>query len=97
MPTAAEAMTGRQRLNAILARQPADRLSWTTLVDENTLGELPGPMRDMACLEFYRHIGCDILQLNGWGTPHAFRCPEIRWSADLEETRRQESDVLLRE
>lgn len=89
-------MTGRQRLNAILARQPADRLSWTALVDENTLGQLPGPLRDMAGAEFYRHIGCDIFQLNGWGTPHAFRSPELRWPAGLQETRRQEGDVQVR-
>jgi len=90
-------MTGRQRVNAILAKQPADRLAWTTLVDENTLGQLPPPLRGMTCVDFYRHIGCDIFQLGGWGTPHAFRSPELRWPADLEATRRQEGDLLVRE
>ncbi len=50
-------MTGRERLEAILHRQPADRLSWTTLVDAATLDALPGSLGIHGELDFYRQIG----------------------------------------
>ena len=31
-------MTGRERLHAVLRKQPTDRLAWTTLVDNATRG-----------------------------------------------------------
>jgi len=90
-------MTGRERLNAILHKEPVDRLSWTTLVDAATLSGLPEPLRENGGIEFYRHIGCDIFLLNGWGTPHEFRAPELRWPAYVKESVRAESDQLIRE
>ena len=33
-------MNGRERLNAVLHKQPTDRLSWTTLVDNVTLSQV---------------------------------------------------------
>jgi hypothetical protein len=89
-------MTGRERLSAILHRKPADRLSWTTLVDAYTLNALPEPLRGMGVLDFYRHIGCDILLLNTWGIPHAFNSPRLRWSEDIREEVRQENGRAFR-
>ncbi len=66
-------MTGRERLQTVMAGGQPDRLAWTTLVDGNTLGALPG----MSCLDFYRHVGCDILMLGGWGTPWGFASPRL--------------------
>jgi hypothetical protein len=77
-------MTGRERLNAIMHRQPTDRLCWSTLVDDATLNALPGEMRGMSGLEFYRHLGCDVLSLNNWGLPYDFRSPELQWGESVE-------------
>ena len=33
-------MTGRERLSAIMHREPVDKLSWTTLIDAATLAGL---------------------------------------------------------
>lgn len=83
-------MTGRERLNAVLRKQPKDRLAWTTLVDNATLTLLPEDLRGNGGIDFYRHLGCDIFLLNGWNTPYHFKSPEHRWSDDVEVTRRQE-------
>jgi len=47
-------MTGRERLNAILHRQPHEGLSWTTLVDGNSLGTFPEELRGNGGIDFYR-------------------------------------------
>ena len=39
-------MTGRERLNAVLRKQPKDRLPWTTIVDNATLALLPEALRE---------------------------------------------------
>lgn len=62
-------MTGRERLQAILAGRPTDRLSWTTLVDDRTRSVMPPEARDLPVLDFYRLIGCDILQFGDYGLP----------------------------
>jgi hypothetical protein len=62
-------MTGRQRLLAILNRQPVDRLAWTTLVDDLTRSVMPPEVREMPVLDFYRHIGCDVLAFGDYGLP----------------------------
>lgn len=66
-------MTGRERLHNILNRKPVDRLSWTTLVDPVAMSILPEPERSMTTLEFYRRIGCDILQFGNHGMPKDLR------------------------
>jgi hypothetical protein len=83
-------MTGRERLNAIMHRQPADRLAWTTLVDSATLNALPEPLGRQDSLAFYRHLGCDIFLLNGWGLPHGFISPELRWGKEVQFIARRE-------
>lgn len=85
-------MTGRQRLEAILHRQPTDQLAWTTLVDAATLDALPGPLRGCSGLDLYRHIGCDILLLNGWGCPRTFASPRLDWDRTITVTRARDGD-----
>ena len=82
-------MTGRERLSAVLRKQPKDRLAWTTLVDNATLTLVPEDLRGHGGIDFYRHLGCDIFLLNGWNTPHRFRSPEHCWAGDVEVTRRR--------
>jgi hypothetical protein len=60
-------MAGRERLAAVLAKRPADRLAWTSLVDQATLSALPEALRGLSPLDFYRHIGCDAFVLNVLG------------------------------
>jgi len=86
----APVVTGRERLTAVLRKQPKDRLPWTTLVDNATLGGLPETLRGNWGIDFYRHLGCDVFLLNGWGTPHSFRSPELRWPNDVRVCREQD-------
>ncbi|MBI2297670.1 MAG: hypothetical protein HYU66_01740 [Armatimonadetes bacterium] len=90
-------MTGRDRLRAILRRQPREGLSWTTLVDGATLSGVPEALRGNGGIDFYRHLGCDIFLLNGWGTPHAFRSPSLRWADGVEASARADGDRLIQE
>jgi len=83
-------MTGRERLNAVLHKQPKDRLPWTTLVDDATLSLLPEELGGNGGLDFYRHLGCDIFMLNGWGTPHSLSSPQLIWPEDVEIASRRE-------
>ena len=84
-------MTGRQRLNAVLHKQTKDRLPWTTLVDDATLSLLPDALRANGGIDFYKHLGCDILLLNGWGTPHKLQSPQHCWPDRVEITRQWEN------
>ncbi len=77
-------MTGRERLHNILNRRPVDRLSWTTLVDGTAMSILPAPERSMTTLEFYRRIGCDILQFGNHGLPRDLRVPSPSRAAGVE-------------
>ena len=90
-------MTGRERLNAVLRKQPKDRPSWTTLVDEDTLALVPAELRGNGGIDFYKHLGCDIFLLNGWNLPETFRSPEHRWPADVKvvEQRDRERKTIL--
>jgi len=90
-------MTGRERMNALLHQQSVDRLPWTTLVDGNTLNLLPEELRGNGGIDFYKYLGCDILLLDGWGTPHAFRGPERRWAEGVAEEWKSEGEVATRE
>jgi hypothetical protein len=76
-------MTGRERLNAVLKKQPKDRLAWTTIVDNETLALVPEALRGNGGIDFYRHLGCDIFLLNGWNTPYGFKSPELRWPSNV--------------
>lgn len=90
-------MTGRERLRAILHKQPTDRLSWTTLVDNTTLLHFPKELQCGGGIDFYRHLGCDIFLLNGWNTAHSFRSPELRWHESVQEIWRRNNDTTIRE
>ena len=90
-------MTGRERLTAIMDRQPVDRLAWTVLVDDHTLRALPGRLRDLSGIEFSRHLGCDILQLEGWGTDCGFASPALEWGPEVQEATYVSGDEHVRE
>ena len=90
-------MTGRDRLNAVLKKKPTDRLPWTTLVDNASLDRFPEELRGNGGIDFYRHLGCDIFLLNGWNTPHSFRCPELKWPEDVEFCIREENGKTIKE
>ena len=85
-------MTGRERLNAVLRKQPKDRLPWTTIVDDASLGLLPAEQCGNGGIDFYKQLGCDIFLLNGWNTPHNFGSPEHRWSATVEVVEHRDGD-----
>ena len=68
-------MTGRECILNILSGAPPDRVAWTTLVDDRTRSVMPQAVRDMPLLDFYRHIGCDLLQFGNYGLPHDLRVP----------------------
>ncbi|MBM4032493.1 MAG: hypothetical protein FJ291_12005 [Planctomycetes bacterium] len=89
-------MTGRQRLLTILSGRPPDRVAWTTLVDDTTRSAMPPRIGEMPVLDFYRHIGCDILQFGNYGLPRELRVPSpARLVAPPIETEwKRESDGL---
>ena len=62
-------MTGRERLTRILHRQGIDRPTWSTLVDDKSRSLMPEAIRRLPVLDFYRHVGCDILQFGNYGLP----------------------------
>ena len=68
-------MKGRQLLQRILSRQSADQLSWTTLVDDVTRSGMRDEVRRLSPIEFYRLIGCDIVQLGNYGLAQELRVP----------------------
>lgn len=90
-------MTGRERMNAVLHRQPTDRLPWTTLVDDATLSQFPEHLRGNGGIDFYRGIGCDVFLLNGWNTPYSFRSPKFAWPDSVEEVVRRDGPRTIRE
>ena len=47
-------MTGKERLQAVLKKQPTDRMPWTTLVDNNTLDRLPPELHGTLFRQFHR-------------------------------------------
>ncbi|MHB0856085.1 MAG: uroporphyrinogen decarboxylase family protein [Anaerolineae bacterium] len=85
-------MNGRERLNAVFHRQPTEGLAWTTLVDNNALSILPPDLQGMSGIEFYRHIGCDILLLDGWGTGYNLTAPRLVWPEGVEEVTQAEGE-----
>lgn len=93
-------MNGRERLQHILNRQPTDRLSWTTLVDPVTLSTMSEPERSMSSLDFYRRIGCDVLQFGNYGLPEdcAVQSPaRAVWpDANVEQTQLADGVIEIR-
>jgi len=90
-------MSGRERVESILHHQPTDRLSWTTIVDEATLNELPEDMMGISGIEFYKKLGCDIFSLNCWGMPYDFSSPALVWSPSVEEVITQDGNRTIQQ
>lgn len=88
-------MSGRERLEAVMARRAKDRMPWTALVDDNSLSLSPEELRGNHGMDFYRHIGCDVFLLNGWGAPYQFKAPELRWGPEVKISHRQEGDMSI--
>lgn len=89
-------MTPKERINAILNKQPHDCLSWTALIDNNTLDCLPENLRGNFGIDFYRYIKCDILLLNGWNTPYRFRSPELNWPKNISQKIYEENGKIIK-
>ncbi|MDD5708716.1 MAG: uroporphyrinogen decarboxylase family protein [Kiritimatiellae bacterium] len=88
-------MTGRERLTRIMNRQPTDRPAWTTLIDEPTRAGMADDLRSLHPFDFYRRIGCDILQLGDhafWGKDEAVGMPFERLTPDVEVLEETQSD-----
>lgn len=90
-------MTGRERINAIINKQPTDKLSWTTIVDGATLNALPDDMKGMSGIDFYRYVGCDIFLLNCWGMNMDFSSPQLVWAEDIKTNYRHEDNKAIHE
>ncbi|MDD3927335.1 MAG: uroporphyrinogen decarboxylase family protein [bacterium] len=45
---------------------------------------MPEHLRGNGGMDLYRYLGSEIFLLNGWGTPHLFRAPELRWAEEIE-------------
>jgi hypothetical protein len=90
-------MTGRERLKAVLKKQPKDRFSWTTLVDDATLSLLPSELRGNGGIDFYKYLGCDIFLLNGWNTEYDFKSPENCWPEEVEVIQKKEGLRTIRQ
>jgi hypothetical protein len=60
-------VNGKVELNKILGNRKPDRLSWTVLADTVSLSIMPDSIRKLNPLEFYKHIGCDIVQFGNYG------------------------------
>jgi hypothetical protein len=90
-------MTSRERLTAIIHREPTDRLAWTTLVDWTTLSTVPAELQGRGGMDFYAYVGCDALLLDGWGSPYPWTSPRLQWGPDVKETSRTEGDYYYQE
>lgn len=75
-------VTGRERILAILNRQPPDRPCWTTLADATTRSIMPAEMRNLAGLDFFRYVGCDIMMFGNWELPPEV---QVKYPARIEE------------
>ena len=62
-------MNGRERLLRVLDGKPTDRVPWTTIADDGSRHHMPDGYRNVNILDFYRKIGCDILQFGTHGMP----------------------------
>lgn len=60
-------MTGREKLRNVLNKKAVDRISWTTLVDDTTRTDMADDIRKLHPFDFYRSIGCDIMQFGDYG------------------------------
>jgi len=85
-------MTGRERLTAIVKGRRPDRPAWTCLADGKTLGSLPGGLCGISYVDFCRHLGCDVVMLEGWGTGLAFSSPKFTWPPGVTEEHAQRDE-----
>ena len=84
-------MTGKGRINNILHKKSGNTICWTTLIGLPTMIGMPEGVRDLSPLEFYRHVGCDIMLLGCSGL-EGVRSPWQLIRTDVEEKSIDNSD-----
>lgn len=62
-------MNGRERITRTLHGETVDRVAWTTISDDITRCGMTAEYKDVSILDFYRKIGCDIIQFGSYGMP----------------------------
>jgi len=62
-------MNGKERLINILHGKPTNGVSWTTIADDITRQNMPLEYSKIPIHDFYKKIGCDILQFGGYSMP----------------------------
>ena len=77
-------MTGKERINNVLQKKSGNTICWTTLIGPPTMIGMPEGVRDLSPLEFYRHVGCDIMLLGCSGL-EGVRSPCQLVRTDVEE------------
>ena len=60
-------MNQKQNLQALFAGKKTEKLAWTTIADDSTRMSMTEDFRDCSIIEFYRKIGCDIIQFGNHG------------------------------
>jgi hypothetical protein len=77
--------SGRERLKRLLHKRATGEVSWSALVCKASLDALPSGLRGMTALDFYRHIGCDILHLHFQNSCCTLVMPGVEESASWDE------------
>jgi len=77
-------MTGKERLNTLLRKQPTDRLPWSMILDNHSISRYPEQYQKDHGLEFQRQAGCDIFLLNGWNTGLRLESPHLHFETARE-------------
>ncbi len=95
-------MTGRERITNICKRLPVDRIAWTTLITNETRSGMSAELREMEVIDFYRYIGCDILQFGNASLPKNLQVPLPRHVKQPETVKKEtknlpDGSVLLKE
>jgi len=85
-------MTGRERITNICNRLSTDRIAWTTLASDETRSVMSKEIREMDVLDFYRYIGCDVLQFGNAALPANIRVP-VPYHINQPEIKREEQNL----
>ncbi len=88
-------MTGKERINNVLRKKSGNTICWTTLVDSKTTSGMPEEIRKMSPFEFYRHVGCDIMQFGGYGLEVSSPCRLIQPDIEREVMDVQDGGVSI--
>ena len=92
-------MTSKQRLLSILAGKPVDRPAWSVIIDERSRTKMPDDIQALSTIDFYKHIGCDIMLFGNFGIEPEFQVTEPARCviADSEQRTRYEGKTTVNE